>query len=479
MFRRNAVRLLATCLAMGVAAPFMLGAAATAATAPAPRVLKSFRGSHDNSGTPLDANGAIGPYSFLEDINTKLTLFSRTGAVLSSASLATITGHPNIGDPTALWDPDTQRFYYNVWDVVSNTQEWGFSKSADPRNVLTDFCNYTADFHYPAPQATDYPKLGQTKRFLLVGFNVYPNGASLHATHSDLAWIDKPQGSRPFTACPAASTFKTGKFVNLRNGDTTQAWTPVPAVQTDPSETGFVSASSDVECPDICGVGTLITEFQVSPSKSDPSVAVLSKPLSSQVPPFSPPPPARQKGSLFALDALDGRLDHAVSGYDPTFRTVTVWVAHTVAGGAGDAVAWYEIAPITGELLQYGLVSDPRLDVFNAGITNDRTVTPAGAAHGTAMVLSVTTSSATTFPVAAMVSKVGSGPVSAIVPVHASTVPDTDFSCKPDGNICRWGDYGWGAPDPASPMTGPTGSVWCTNEWTDGTNQSWIWEAQP
>src|ERR1700730_13826378 len=262
MFRRNAVRLLATCLAMGGAGPVTGGAAATAATAPAPRVLKSFRGSHDNSGTPLDANGAIGPYSFLEDINTKLTLFSRTGAVLSSASLATITGHPNIADPTALWDPDTQRFYYNVWDVVSNTQEWGFSKSADPRNVLTDFCNYTADFHYPAPQATDYPKLGQTKRFLLVGFNVYPNGASLHATHSDLAWIGKPQASRPFRACPAASTFKTGKFVNLRNGDTTQAWTPVPAVQTDPSVTGFVSASSDVECPDICGVRTLITEFQ-------------------------------------------------------------------------------------------------------------------------------------------------------------------------------------------------------------------------
>jgi hypothetical protein len=354
---------------------------------------------------------------------------------------------------------------------------WGFSKSASPKHVLTDFCNYTTDFQYPAPQATDYPKLGQSKNFLMIGVNVYPSLSSQHATHSDLLWINKPQSTSTFQTCPAATSFNSGKFTNLRNGDATQAWTPVPAIQTDPSSDGYISASSDIECPDICGTGNLITEFTLSPSTGNPAVPTLSAPKSITVTTFAPPAKARQPGTTNKLDTLDGRLDHSVSGVDPTHSTTAVWVAHTVAGGAGAAIAWYELDPAAGTLIQQGLVSDPNLYIFNAAISTDRTVNPSGAAHGSAMVLGLTTSSSTVFPTAGMVSKIGAAAQSGIVNVHASTVADHDFSCP--GGTCRWGDYGGATPDPAAPLTDATGKVWCTNEWTTGALRSWNWEATP
>jgi hypothetical protein len=475
MLRSRTIRLAApVCLALCALVPL----SASAAVVQRPVILQSFKGIFDNNGTPLDANGAAGPSSYLEIINTDMAIYSRTGVLKSSGSLNTITGHATVSDPMALWDPDTQRFYYNIWDTTNNSQAWGFSKTSNPANVNTDFCNYTSVFGYTPTELTDYPKLGQNKGFLMIGVNVYPSSSAMHATHSDLLWINKPAGSAPVTVCPAAVNFSAGKFSNLRNANGTQAWTPVPAIQTDPSTKGYISASSDIECPDICGTGNLISEFTLAPSVGNPKVPTLSTAKSVTVPSFAPPTKAAQKGSTFKLDTLDGRLTHSVSGLDPRFGKTAVWVAHTVKGGAGAAIAWYEVDPVAGTLLQTGRVSDPKLFVFDAGITNDRTVNPGGAAHGSAMVVSLTTSSSTTYATSAMVSKIGAGAQSAIVPVHASTIADTDFSCSAS-TPCRWGDYGGATPDPASKLTGTTGNVWCTNEWTNGGNQTWNWQATP
>ncbi len=74
-----------------------------------------------------------------------------------------------------------------------------------------------------------------------------------------------------------------------------------------------------------------------------------------------------------------------------------------------------------------------------------------------------------------MVSKIGAGAQSAFVLVKQSTTSDNDFTCSP----CRWGDYGGATPDPAASIGASTGVVWLTNEWTNGTNQTWNWEATP
>jgi hypothetical protein len=450
----------------------------------APIIGASWAGVSDSSVAPPDPNGAIGPSSYIEIINLQMAIYNRTGGLIQQKNLQTLTGHSqfSLSDPMILWDPQTQRFYYNVWDVSQATMAWGFSKGTNPQTIPTDWCNYTNSFGYAAGTYPDYPKLGQTKDFLLIGINFYPNLSILHATQSDVLWIKKPTQSTPFTTCPAQSTFPGGKFANLKNQDGTQAWTPVPAIQVDGSSNGFVVTSSDIECPDICGTGTKITVHAVRPNPSNPSVPqMLITGKSVTVPSFAPPATnAPQKNTTNTLSTLDGRLEHAVSAIDPTVGTTVIWTGHTVnSTGNRSEFRWYEIKPTpisTPTLVKSGTISSATLYVFNGAISPDRTCTLTQCAHGDAMVAGFNTSSSTQFVAAQMVSKIGSGATSAFVMVHQATTFDNDFTCSPN---CRWGDYGGATPDPATSQSALHGDVWLTQDMTNGSNTTWNWQATP
>jgi hypothetical protein len=453
-----------------------------------PTIGASWSGVSDFSVAPPDPNGAIGPSSYIEIINLQLAIYNRTGGLIKSANLQTLTGHNqfSLSDPMILWDVASQRFFYNVWDVSQATMAWGFSKDSNPTQIPTSWCNYTSSFGYSAGTYPDYPKLGQTRDFLLIGINFYPSLSNLHATQSDVLWVTKYKDQAPVTTCPASSTFKAGKFANIRNQDGTQAWTPVPAIQVDPSKTGFVMSSSDVECPDLCGTGTKITVHAVRPNPADPTTPqmfVTGKSIT--VPGFVGPDAintgAPQKGTTDVLSTLDGRLEHAVSAIDPTINKMVVWTGHSVltTGSSRTEFRWYEVLPTpvnTPTLVQSGVVKDASLYVFNGAMSPDRTCNLTGCAHGDAVVIGFTTSSSTTFPAIQMVSKIGAGAQSAFVMVHAATTFDNDFTCSP---VCRWGDYGGATADPAASLSATHGEVWLTQDTTNGNNTTWNWEAKP
>jgi hypothetical protein len=472
------------------AAPVAPQSQAPAAASPfsplAPTTGASWAGISDPTVSPPDTNGAIGPSSYVEIINLKVAIYSRTGSTISSATLQSLTGHAqnSLSDPMVLWDPNTQRFYYNVWDTSHATMAWGFSKSSSPTAIPTSFCNYTSSFGYAASEAPDYPKLGQSNNFLMIGVNHYASFSATRSDRSDLLWIDKPQGSAPITTCPAASTFLAGKFTNLRNANGTQAFTPVPAIQDDGARSGWVMTETDIECPPTCGTGTQITVHTLSPSDANPKVPVMNVTgRSITVPAFAPPATTvPQKGSLRKLDPLDGRLEHAVAAIDPRINKEVVWTGHNV-NGAGNRTEfrWYEILPTpvaTPTLVSSGVVNSPTLYVFNGALAPDRTVNPSGAAHGGAITIGFSTSSSTTLPADQMVSKVGTGALSPFVLVHQSLTADNDFTCNP--GPCRWGDYGGATSDPAASLTAVNGEAWFTNESvTASSNTTWNWEAKP
>src|SRR5947207_4969865 len=351
----------------------------------------SWQGLNDPTVTPPDTDGAIGPSSYIEIINLKVAIYTRAGGLTTSANLSTLTGHSqfSLSDPMVLWDPDTQRFYYNVWDVSQSTMAWGFSKTDNPTTIPGSFCNYTNTFGYnPSTDIPDYPKLGQTKDFLLIGVNHYPSFSALHADRSDVLWINKPQGSGPVTTCPAASNFKSGKFTNVRNQNGTQAWTPVPAIQADPSGIGYVVTSSDIECPDICGTGTKITVHPVRNNPNNPGTPqMLVTGKSITVPSFAPPATnAPQKSTSNQVSTLDGRLEHAVSYIDPTLGKPVVLTGHNVnSTGNRTEFRWYKISvfrPTAPFLADSGTVSDPSLYVFNGAASSDRACDLSGCTHG-------------------------------------------------------------------------------------------------
>jgi hypothetical protein len=361
---------------------------------------------------------------------------------------------------------------------------WGFSKTSSPATAA-DFCHYTSSFGYSSAEAPDYPKLGQSANFLLIGVNHYASFSATRSDRSDLLWIDKPTGSAPITTCPAASSFSAGRFSNLRNSDGTQAFTPVPAIEDDSMGNGYVVASNDIECPPTCGSGTLVTLYVIRPS-SNPSVPVIYNTKSITVASYSSPPGgAPQKGTTNLLDTLDGRLEHAVAAVNPATGSAVIWTGHTIASSGRTAFRWYEISPFplgSPSVIRTGTVSDPSLWVFNGAMAPDRAVSVAGehatGSHfGDSFVIGFSTSSSSALPADEMVSSVAGGAVSPFVMVHQSTTADNDFTCTP---TCRWGDYGGATSDPAASPTGAHGEVWLTNEAvTAGNNTTWNWEAKP
>jgi hypothetical protein len=393
----------------------------------------------------------MSPDRYIEMINLQIGLYHRRGGLIASATLATLTGHTQkyLSDPQVVYDPATDRFYYEVLDTHSDTIAWGFSKDSTPSAIPGDFCNYTADFGY-GTSLPDYPKLGMTADFLLIGVNVFAVNGSYSG--SNVAWISKPQGSAPVTACPAQSSFSLGKSGTLLNSDGTDLATPVPAVETDSRSQGWVVGNADLTS---VPSANYVTIYKVT--KASNGAASIALAGSVTVPSYSMPPPAPQAGTTATLDTMDGRFTQAISGVDPTYGVNAVWAVHAVAGGAGSEERWYEIDPSSLTLLQNGAASDPNLYVWNGAIAPDRSVNSAGSSGGDTMGMAFNTSSSATDSAIQWVSKAPGSPQTPFQLVEQSSGPNVDFSCAP---TCRWGDYSGAAADP-----GRGGSIYFANQW--------------
>jgi hypothetical protein len=423
--------------------------------------------------SPSDSNGAIGPTEYIEVINENIGVYNRSGVLQSSNTEAGWTSNStSYGDGVIEYSAPDSRFYATLLSISGSNYQllFGFSKTNAPSANNADWCFYQSNFggRYGA-NLPDYPKLGDTADFILIGVNTFQNGQTYIG--SDVAWVSKPPAGT-ITTCPALSSFTLGVQTALKNADGTLAGTPNPAKKTDSNSTGYVVADKDP------GRRTSSVLSLYTVTKNNSGGATFSPATTVSVGAFAYPPSAPQQGTNKKLDTLDARLMSAWAAPDPSHGgAVAVWTGHTVkasAGGTGAEFRWYEINPATGALFQSGKVQSSSLYVFMGAISPDRN----GAAHafGSNAVMAFNTSSKSALPAAAMASVVG-GLQSGIVTVLTSPAPDKDFSCTP---VCRWGDYSGASPDPAS---GTSGQVWAT-VMTNGSsgNPSWTtenWAATP
>ncbi|MGI8867450.1 MAG: hypothetical protein ACR2F6_00995, partial [Mycobacteriales bacterium] len=367
-------------------------------------------------------------------------------------------------DPQIMWDPGTLRFYYAADDVIESNHNYlsfGWSTNTTPNG--TSWCRYNLAFGASFP---DYPKLGDTQNFQLIGTNIFKANSF---AGSDVSWISKPGSG---TTCPSAATLKAGTVAGLKNSNGTQAFTPVPANQTDTSSTGWIVARPAA----LPSTGaTSLSVFTVTRNSTTGAAVIPLTGASVTVPAYKVPAAAPQLGTTRKLDTSDTRNTQAVSAIDPAHGTsVGLWTQHTVFGGAGAEVRWYEINPATHTLFQRGTVTSPSLFTFNGAISPDRAVNFPSKQFGSNMVLDTNTSSATTRSTLRLVSKLGAAAQSAPVTIASSTGPDIGFDCA--SGICRWGDYAAATPDP-SPPSGTTGRVWGTSmlsySSTDTSSANW------
>jgi hypothetical protein len=433
-----------------------------------PTTLLKFKGQAQNNVSPSDATGAVSPTSYIELVNEKIGVYNRSGTLTSSSSEGTFTGFGSAahGDGVILYDVHDQRFYFAMLYISGSSNElgFGFSKTGTPTASASDWCTYHSTFGVYGTAFPDYPKIGQTSDFVLIGVNRFSNGSSSGVyVGSDVVWTTKPAAGT-ITTCPAQTLLRTGVQQTLLNADSSLASTPVPGRETDDTSTGYVVANYDVSAG---GSASALSVFSVT-KNTKTGTAIFGSATTVNVATYSMPPSAPQKGTSFKLDTLDGRLTNAWLSPDPNQGgAVALWTQQTVAasaGGLGAEDRWYEIDPMTGNLFQRGIAQSPTLYVFMGAIAPDRN--GATGQFGGNMVMDFNTSSSTQLAATRMISKIGANPQSGFVLVINSTKADKDFTCSTT-TPCRWGDYSGASPDPAATTNG---QVWVSIMLSNGGN---------
>jgi hypothetical protein len=433
----------------------------------APTSPRGWLGIWDPNSAPSDSTSAVGATRYVELVNRKYAIYDKTSnAPLHAGTLNTLFGAgPSVSThtPQIIWDPSTRRFYYagvTRADASHNELAVGFSKTATPTNGTTDWCKYFL-FGY-GEEIPDSPRLGDTANFAVIGVNVIgANGITY--LRSDMVAMSKPAGGNQ---CPAPTTFKLGGAASIKNADGTSARSPLPINQMDSSSTGYALA------PQVhTSSASKLSLFRIRRNADGtPNVDFTGSDV--PVPSYSVPDDAPQPGTTRTLPTGDARLTQGVSAIDPVHsNAVGIWTQHTVNGGAGARVRWYEINPVRRTLIQTGVAQHASMFMFNGAISPNRVVDGATRAFGGSMVLQLNTSSSATLPAIRAVSKVGVAAQSASRLLKGSPAPLDDFTCTT--GRCRWSGYASATPDPTPPPG--TSRIWTVNQYSvsAGTGAGW------
>jgi hypothetical protein len=450
----------------------------------APVQARGFDGLTNPNAAPSDSTGSVGSRRFIELVNSSFALYDKTSGVpITTGTLNTLAGGGgSVFDPQVMWDAQTNRFYYAMVLAVNSTTNLiatGFSTTASPNNGSTDFCHYTVNFGSDLP---DYPKLGDSSPFWIIGSNVFNSRGAF--TGADSFAISKPPAG---TTCPAASSLKFGEQFGLRDSTGASAFTPVPADQIDARAAGFIIARAGA-LP-----STRLSLHQVTKDATTGLPVFQTTGTAVTVPSYTIPPSAPQRNGFpnaaKLLDTLDARPTQAVSAVDPGHgNAVGLWVQQTTATNpAGRSeVRWYEINPAMGTLFQQGKATSTSFFAFNGAISPDRARLGSTGLFGDSMVLGFDTASTTSFPAVQMVSKVGAAAQSVPVLVRSSPGNYSGFDCAGTDNACRWGDFAGASPDPIAVSGAVAGTVWLVSQYASGVNsttaanwRTWNWVAQP
>jgi hypothetical protein len=405
---------------------------------------------------PADASGAIGQSRYVEAVNSRIAVYRRSDlSQVSSKALASFVGAAgeDVGVPQIIWDEAGQRWYYsaNRQRGSTNFLAFGWSKYPDPSD-LGAWCNF---FLKTGTRIEDYPRLGQNKRHLLIGTNVYESGTTFQTAR--VRAIPKPKQDQ--TACKKPQSFRWGsEAAPLRESDGDLAFTPAPANTVDNSSRGYVVSADNFNTRDQLNI------WHVSGAKSSPQLASDAQVSVAQ---YAFPPKIPQPGTNNRIYALDTRLSQAVASADPDAAgEEAVWTQHTVTspGGGIAEVRWYELIPTASgaELRQSGLQSDPEHHVFNGAISPG--------SDGQSAVLHYLVGSGARLPTLEASSRIGTTALGQMA--SAETIDESlsaledPLSCNPL-LTCRLGDYASASPDPqasqvvwgSSELVGPASSI--------------------
>jgi hypothetical protein len=417
--------------------------------------------------SPPDTTGSIGPNHYVEFINSVIGVYNRSD--LSLAAKATFyawlgVANPSttpLCDPQIQWDPSSQRWLYVVLECIPGNDRFrfGWSKTPNPSDLVNGWCKFSVS---TPGVISDYPKLGHSSRYMLVGTNNFSDLGINPFVTAQITWMRTPNPG--VSTCTAPAVSHAGSATTpLMNGDgITLTSTPVPVNTSTNATNAYVISAYDPSGPPPVAQHKL-TVFHLD------SLGVLHADGDLSVNSYAIPNPAPDiGGASVRIDTLDGRLTQAVG--DPI---TGIYTQHTVNGTGGRSkVTWYEIKVVSSAptLVQEGDIASSTDFVFNAAISPR--------SDGQGAVIFYNRTNALTDPLIATQGRMiwtatGQMDPGEIV-LASSTAGDSDFSCNITGHgePCRWGDYSGASPDPNNPNV-----VWGSNQvLKTGGNPNWVTE---
>ena len=389
----------------------------------------------DSDALPPDPNGAIGPGYFVELINGRYSVFSKTTGLRVQTSTDSefwinagvdLPANLTPSDPRVLYDPDSQRWFASQVDEDPNVQLTNrfliaVSMTSDPTKNWTGFA-FPVD-----PQNGDFgdfPTLGIDANGVYLSAEVFDSlGNDIGPT---LVMIPKAD----LVADQPTITNRTA-FGILPSGAVAQ-----PAVTQGTASTGEV----------VLAIGDLgldnqphsnLATYIISPSGGATGGPIVSARKVLTVPAYTVPSNPAQPNGLNNLDDGDTRISARVLRVGDL-----VYAVHSTAVGGRAAIQWFKINAASLGLIQSGILSDPTLDLFYPSIAANDSGIVVIAFNGSSTAtfvssyarIGITTNNQVTF-----------GP-SVLLKSGAASYLTSDSS-----GTSRWGDYSTTTVDPDNP----------------------------
>ena len=172
---------------------------------------------------PPDTNGAAGPSSYIESVNTTLAMYDKTtgnriaGPTSFGSFFLPLGGELSFSDPVVIYNEVTQRYGIGILDFSGSAcrLDFAISNTSNPTTLTSanwSFARFNTNDGVGGFNLSDYPKIGYNADGFVLSFNMFLNSQSF--THVSTLSIANdltspgitvvPGGGSHFTLAPAA-----------------------------------------------------------------------------------------------------------------------------------------------------------------------------------------------------------------------------------------------------------------------------------
>jgi hypothetical protein len=293
---------------------------------------------------PPDTHGAAGANQFVQVVNQKLAVYSKTTPprLLKSVTLASFFGYtapsPGLFAPRVIYDRTWKR-----WIVVANAlhESAGIQKlliAVSKNSDATGAFYVVRDFNTDVSQTgeyNDFPQVGMDQDAVIVTTNVFSDES-----------LDSPYVRSQVITFAKAQAYN-GLALEAQFIDAGQSGTLAPPMVLDANPNTFLIAAAPVDYPN----GTSLRLFTLTNSSRGPAASLagpVSVPLSAA---YGMPADAQQFGTTDTLLTGDARFANASTQVGDA-----LWQTHTVENGNGlPTPVWYKINTATHTVTESGI----------------------------------------------------------------------------------------------------------------------------